>query len=114
MSATTTTFPLTRPEAELADEFRRLADEWEAETKYLSNTVQIAMSEPYQRIIALGRPVVPLILAELRERPQQWFWALRMLTGVNPVPDDIRGQVRRMAEAWVTWGEQNGLIPPAA
>src|SRR5690348_4414554 len=103
-------FPLTRSDPEVAAEFKRLTADWIAETRLLSNVVQIAMSEPYQRIIALGRPVVPLILEELRVRPRQWFWALRVLTGANPVPEDARGNVRRMAEAWINWGEENGLI----
>jgi hypothetical protein len=32
----------------------------------------------------MGRDVVPLILADLRKEPYQWFWALRAITGEDP------------------------------
>lgn len=33
----------------------------------------------HDRIIGLGQRVLPLLLAELRDRPAQWTWALRAL-----------------------------------
>jgi hypothetical protein len=52
----------------------------------------------------MGQGVVPLLLAELRREPDDWFWALHALTGANPVPATGRGNVRAMAEAWLQWG----------
>ena len=56
--------PLTA-DASVEQRFRRLATEWKEQSRYLSNTAQMAMLKPYQRIIGLGLPVVPLILEEL-------------------------------------------------
>ena len=36
--------------------FRRLTAEWKEKSRYLSNTAQMAMLMPYQRIIGLGMP----------------------------------------------------------
>ena len=36
------------------------------------------------------RPVIPLILAELKREPDHWFKSLREITGENPVPAEHR------------------------
>jgi hypothetical protein len=99
-----------RPKEAARDRFRRLASEWKDQSRYLSNNAQIAMLRPYQRIIGMGMPVVPLILEELRTEPDQWFWALEAITEENPVPPESAGIVRQMAQAWVEWGRQKGLL----
>src|SRR5580700_6108390 len=86
--------PLARPEASIQERFRRLADEWKEQSRYLSNTAQMAMLKPYQRIIGLGLPVVPLIIEELQRDPDQWFWALESITEQDPVPPEAKGKVR--------------------
>jgi hypothetical protein len=92
------------------ERFRRLAAEWKQESGYLSDSRKMAMLRPYQAIIGMGLPVVPLILEELRREPDHWFWALEALTEANPVPEEARGYVDRMASAWVEWGKREGLI----
>jgi hypothetical protein len=68
----TPTVPPQQPRiAELRDRFQRLAAEWKEQSRYLSNTAQMAMLEPYQGIIGMGLPVVPLILEELQREPDQ-------------------------------------------
>jgi len=90
--------------------FRRLCAEWKEQSRFLSNTVQMAMLKPYQRIIGMGREALPLILEELQREPRQWFWALEAITGEDPVPPEAGGKVRPMAAAWIAWGKQHGLI----
>ena len=104
--------PQTQPTTEMRDRFRRLAAEWKEQSRCLSNTAQMAMLRPYQRIIGMGWPAVPLILDELRRDPDQWFWALEAITEENPVPPEAAGQVRRSADAWVEWGRDRGLVGP--
>jgi hypothetical protein len=96
--------------ADVRDRFQRLAAEWKGQSRFLSNTAQMAMLKPYQRIIGMGWPAVPLILEELRREPDQWFWALEAITEEDPVPADAAGYVRRSADAWVAWGVRRGLI----
>ncbi len=97
-------------DSRLEQEFVRLAQAWKQDTRYLSSTTEIATHPAYQRIIGLGRDVVPLILADLRQEPHPWFWALRAITGEDPVPTANKGKVRQMAEAWIQWGKQKGLL----
>ena len=93
-----------------AERFHRLATEWKQQSGYLSDSRRMAMLRPYQAIIGMGLPVVPLILEELRREPDHWFWALEALTEANPVPEEAKGYVDKMAAAWVDWGKREGLI----
>jgi len=93
----------------LRQKFSRLAGKWKAESRFLSNTVQMAMLDSYQRIIGMGEPAVPLILEELQREPRQWFWALQAITEEDPVPAESRGNVQAMAKAWLDWGHARGL-----
>jgi hypothetical protein len=97
----------------MRERFQRLSAEWKAQSRYLSNSAQIAMLKPYQRIIGMGRPVVPLILEELQREPDQWFWALEAITEQNPVPMEAAGKIRQMAQAWIEWGAQQGYLHDA-
>ena len=96
--------------ARLRPRFQRLVAEWKEQARYLSNTAQMAMLTPYQRIIGMGMPAVPLILNELGREPDQWFWALEAITEQNPVPAESLGKIQAMADAWVQWGIQQGVI----
>jgi hypothetical protein len=78
----------------------------------MSNTAQMAMLRSYQKIIGMGLAAVPLILEELQREPNQWFWALEAITDENPVPPEAAGKVRLMAEAWIQWGREHGLLAP--
>jgi hypothetical protein len=96
--------------ADIRERFRRLAAEWKERSRYLSNTAQMAMLKPYQRIIGMGWEAVPLILEELEREPDHWFWALEAITEENPVPAEAAGKVRLMASAWVEWGRKHNLL----
>ncbi len=94
------------------ERFRRLASEWKEQSRYLSNTAQMAMLKSYQGIIGMGWPVVPLILEEMQREPDQWFWALEAITDENPVSPEAAGKVRLMTQAWIDWGIRQGLLKP--
>lgn len=106
MSTGTTTIP--RPS--LRDRFRKLADQWKDDSRFLSNSAQMAMLRPYQQIIGLGEPAVPFILEELRRETDHWFWALEAITQENPVLPQDAGRVEKMAEAWIEWGVREGHL----
>ena len=96
--------------APLQGRFQSLRDDWKSKTRHLSNTAQIALVFSYQQIIGMGPDVVPLILRELRQQTDHWFWALEAITGENPVPPDAAGDMRASADAWLEWGQRNGLV----
>lgn len=99
-----------RTEHELVRQFEALSTEWMEATKYRSFSHQIALHPAYQRIIGLGASVLPLIFRELEDAPQHWFWALRAITGEDPVPAESRGNVSAATEAWLEWGRQHLMI----
>ena len=90
--------------------FSELVDEWKSGTGFMSSPTDIAMYPAYQRIIGMGFPVVPLILREMSSRRGQWFWALRAITGENPVLAEHRGNVKKMTKDWLELGRQRGWI----
>lgn len=90
-------------------DFRLLTDEWKAQAEFLSSPTAIAAIPAYQAIIAMGPRAVPLILDELRREPDHWFVALKRITGEDPVPEDARGDLDLMAQAWLRWGRSHGL-----
>ncbi len=100
-------------DADLQARFEHLRDDWKQRSRYLSNSTQAAMLRPYQQIIGLGPDVIPLILEELRRETDHWFWALESITGENPVQKEAAGDVAKMAQAWIDWGQKEGVIGDA-
>ncbi len=94
----------------VAELFGVLVKRWRSETRFLSSTTDLVMHPDYQRIIGLGPVVIPLILAELAREPDHWFWALRALTGEDPVSPEDRGKIKTMTEAWLRWGRTKGYL----
>jgi hypothetical protein len=68
----------------------------------------MAMCDAYQKIIGMGPDVTPLIIAQLRseaDEPDQWFWALQVITGVDPIAEEDRGDFLKMSQSWINWAE---------
>jgi hypothetical protein len=96
--------------SKLDKEFIELARKWKEETAGFSSIISISLNGNYQRIIAKGFKIVPLILRELQIQPDHWFWALTYLTDENPVKEEDEGNIEKMADAWIRWGKINKLI----
>lgn len=58
----------------------------------------------------MGPDVVPLILRELRQEADHWFWALEAITGEKPVSRDDAGDMFASADAWLEWRQRKGLV----
>jgi hypothetical protein len=87
------------------ERFEMLARQWHDETALLSSTTKRIMHPAYQAIIGLGPEVVPILIEELKERPNYWFWALKAITGEDPVNPRDRGNLDKMSRAWIDWAE---------
>ena len=94
----------------LRDAFRDLTETWKRETLGTSLTHRIAEHPAYQRIIGMGPAVVPLILEDLAATGGHWYTALHTVTGARPVPTEHRGRLRKMRDAWLRWGIDEGII----
>jgi hypothetical protein len=97
-------------EDRIRNEFRRHVAQWEDECKFLSSSTDRTKHEAYQAIISMGRQVLPLLLREMIERPNQWSAALVAICGENPVPPDARGDLSKVTAAWQKWALERGLV----
>lgn len=91
-------------------EFEKLAEQWHDETGHMSSAISFTQHPAYLRIIAMGPAVVPFILEDLERTHGHWFVALRLITGENPIKPEDKGKVQRLAEAWIAWGRERGLV----
>ncbi|MBK8916138.1 MAG: hypothetical protein IPM64_16345 [Phycisphaerales bacterium] len=92
------------------ERFAGLARRWREETVWLSSVTEIAMHPSYQAIIGMGPDALPLIIDELRERQGYWYWALKAISGEDPIPPCDRGSVSRMRDGWLRWAAERGLV----
>ncbi len=90
------------------DRFVHLCSKWKTETKTCSTIRDAAMHPSYQEIIGMGPDVLPLLFEELASEPNHWFWALRAITGVDPVRPANRGDILGMRSDWLHWAHENG------
>ena len=91
--------------------FQSLAEQWRAERGATSSITAAAMCPAYQSIIGMGTVALPFIFDALQAEgndPDQWFWALKSIGGVEPVPEEDRGDFRAMAATWLKWGRDQG------
>ena len=95
---------------ELRETFERLADEWEKDTIFLSNSTQTARHPAHREIVSMGEAAIPLILERMQTQGGHWFHALHEITGARPVPPESRGRIKEMTQAWLEWGELNGYV----
>lgn len=101
---------ITSERAGLTGKFQHLAGWWKRDTEFQSSPARIALHPAYQRIIGMGRDVLPLILRDLERTQAQWFWALQAISGEDPVREEDRGYVDRMTRAWIRWGIRKNLV----
>jgi len=104
--------PASRARETERDGFRRLSDRWRQQTAFSSSTTATAMHPDYQAIIGMGQPALPWILEALQEGGGDWYWALKAISGIDPVPPKDRGAIPRMKNAWLDWGRARGLLAP--
>jgi hypothetical protein len=88
--------------------FLRLRDEWKQKRGPESSSARLAHHPAYLKIIGMGSDVVPLLMRELEHDSDMWFVALRSITEADPVPENVKGNVGAMAEAWLKWGQEQG------
>ena len=102
-------YPVSRRLLSDAEKFYSLAATWYQEVRFTSSLTQMVLHPTYQRIIGMGFTAVPFLLREVERKPDHWFWALHAITGADPVNPEDRGKLRKMAEAWLRWGKEQGL-----
>ena len=94
----------------IKSKFQNLIAQWRKDTVFLSSSTDKLSHPAYLKIIGMGEPALPLIFREMKERGGHWFLALRSISDADPVnPEDV-GKIKKMTEAWLQWGMQNGYL----
>jgi hypothetical protein len=87
----------------------RLLANWRAQTAHLSSSTRMTEHPAYQELIALGPAALPFLFRDLEQTGDGHLSkALAALTGAHPVPPEDRGQVRKVADAWLRWARESG------
>lgn len=100
---------ITRRQEALEGRFQTLSDQWREATRFESSVEEMIAHPAYQAIIRLGRPILPLLLRELEQRPAYLFMALRAITRADPVRPEDRGRFPQMRQAWLQWARDQGI-----
>ena len=90
--------------SELELMFNGLVKKWQDETGGYSVTTRRYANRSYHSILLLKEDAIPLILNELKVRPDWWFEALEVLTNANPVKPN--STFEEAVNAWLEWGEK--------
>jgi len=95
------------------ERFNALTKLWRDETRFISDTNEICGHPAYQQIIGMGILALPFIFRELQREADHWFWALKAISGFDPVPENHRGDIELMRTAWLNWAEDcKGKLAP--
>jgi hypothetical protein len=93
----------TQPEPIIRTDFKESYRQWLEDSLFDSLPDRMRRYQSYQRIVAMGDRVVPLIAAELRQEPSFLFLALEEITETNPVPKSATGNLKQTVDAWLSW-----------
>ena len=98
------------------EEVRVLIERWTHEVEDMSSFSDMFSHPDYKTILAKGSKVIPVLFDELRHRPHYWFDALQILIKANhgldvdPVNEEDRGNLLKMANAWLAWEKEFDYI----
>ena len=99
-----------RYQQSLIEHFDNLKLLWLEETKMSSN-VFITLKHPaHIKIIELGIDVLPMLLHDLRDNKNHWFYTLSIITNHNPIKTKNLGNIDKMIDDWLEWGKSNNFI----
>lgn len=89
-------------------EFARLVRQWRHATSALSLVSQKTDHPAFRGIVGMGELATPLIILELRKRPDFLFLALKEIVGVDQLPAGNARDPRSRVDAWLRWAERQG------
>jgi hypothetical protein len=92
----------------LAEEFPNLVRQWKEETFFISSLGKQFTHPAYVRIMAMGKEGIPLVLREMQNSQDNWFYALKFMAG-----KDIAAGIENFEDAkaaWLEWGYSKNYI----
>jgi len=95
-------------DAKLKEEFDSLVKQWKEDTFFVSSLTKQFNHPAYVRIMAMGKEGLPLVLKEMQETQDNWFYALKFMAG-----EDAAAGIKDFDDAkvaWVSWGYKHNYI----
>ena len=84
--------------------FRTLTERWREQRGFSSSQSEIESCPAYHALLAMGKPVIPLIMEELEKGARDhWFRILELVSSAQPVRYEDRGNYAKMRVAWLDW-----------
>lgn len=96
-------------EPSLEQKFSRLAKQWRKETRHVSSIHEKSMNMAYQKIIGMGKEVLPYIFRDFQRTHDDWLWALQVITEAEPAPGQY-DDFDEVVEAWLNWARENHYL----
>jgi hypothetical protein len=93
-----------------AAKFYRLTQSWKDATRFSSTYQQLLANPSYLELIAMGEKILPFIFTDMQREASHWFMALHILTGMNPVKPENRGNIQLMTHDWLEWAKSKGYV----
>jgi len=103
---------ITLKDDDLKNKFFAYYNEWLKDKGLSSSLTEKWMHPSYQKIIGLGKQVLPYIFKDLQRKPSIiWFWALSSITGENPFSNHSNQvSVKEATKIWLKWAEKEGYV----
>ncbi len=93
---------------EINDKFSALVQKWE---DYNSGKSVVDFCHfSYLQIIGLGMPAVPMLLGKVNGGSDDWYLALKCITGVAVTTPEMKGDGEAIKDAWLNWGQKHGYF----
>ena len=93
---------------DIASRFRAYVEIWRRQAQHSPSVANMVSHPAYAAIIELGWEAVPLLLQELRDRPDHWLVALQEITREDPARTN--SSFDEAINAWLTWGRKKGHL----
>jgi hypothetical protein len=87
----------------IKQKFEQLVIQIEKDTIFVSNPHNWIDHPNYQKIIAMGKIVIPWLIDRLELSGITWIEALYRITKADPVPKEHYGNVDAMIKDWKEW-----------
>lgn len=93
----------------LKSDFIEWHTQWKADTRYISSHEDIINHNGFKKIVETGYPMIPFIIEELKKQGSVGLlMMLHLITNEKVISDEDAGYLKRQADKWITWAENNG------
>lgn len=89
-------------------QFDALCEKWLRNIRATSSLSRMVEDPAYREIIAMGERAIAPILRDLSDSPKPWGLALHEITQARPVPLEHDGNMKEMAQDWLSWARDQG------